>query len=142
MTAHLAFAQTARITGIVKDSNGVPLQGASIFLKNKKLGTHTDSTGHYELRVNAGEQTIVASFVGYAEREKNIRLQEGTMTEQDFTVAEVYMECPEVVVICTPNDNRTMPGKPFFLSEVKAVSGKKTAELINRSLQKSIIIHK
>jgi len=137
MTAQLAFAQTARITGIVKDSNGLPLQGASISLKNKKIGTHTDSTGRYELTVNAGEQVIVASFVGYAEQEKNISLQEGTVTERDFTVAEVYVECPEVIVICSPNESRTLPGKLFLLSEAKAVGGKKTAQLINRSSRNS-----
>ena len=141
MTAHIALAQTARITGVVRDSGGLPLAGASVFLKNNKLGTHTDSTGRYELTVNPGEQTIVASFVGYAEQEKNISLQRGTVTGQDFIVAEVYIECPEVIVICSPNESRVMPGKLFFLSEAKAVSGKKTSELIIRPLRKSIIIH-
>lgn len=118
------FAQTARIIGSVKDSNGLPLQGASVFLKNKKSGTVTDSNGHYELTVKTGEQTIVASFVGYAEQEKKISPKAGTVIEGNFTKTELYMECAEVIVICSPDNGGAILNMPFVREGIK-VNGKK-----------------
>jgi hypothetical protein len=63
--------------------------------------------------VRPGAQTIVASFVGYAEQEKKIRPKAGTVTEGNFITTEVYVECAEVIVICSPDNGGAILNMPF-----------------------------
>lgn len=57
-------AQTATITGIVLNSNNIPIQNASI--KAENLGTTTDATGYYLLKVTADKPIDVhISHLGY-----------------------------------------------------------------------------
>jgi len=116
-------AQTVKVTGVVRDGSGNPLQGASVFLKNKQQGTVTDSNGHYELMVKTKQSMIVASFIGYAQQEKTVDITRRT-TELDFAIAEVYKECAEVVIVCTPQEKKSKA----FLSE------RKSAELIRSQM--------
>ena len=126
--AEMTSAQTARIAGSVKDGNGFPLQGASVFLTDNKTGTVTDSDGHYELRLNPGRYTIASSFVGYTEQTINIQVAPGMVTEVNFTTTEVYKECAEVVVVCSPlNDGRLQLAHPLFRDESNIRGLKKMA---------------
>ena len=53
-TANLAMAQTARITGQVKDQNGQGLAGASVQIEGSGTGTVTDNNGFYSLTAAPG----------------------------------------------------------------------------------------
>lgn len=66
-----AIAQERTITGTVTgQDDGLPLPGVSIRLKaTSNVGTQTNADGKYSLRVPAGTQTLVFSFVGYETRE-------------------------------------------------------------------------
>jgi iron complex outermembrane receptor protein len=126
--AQMTSAQTARIAGSVKDENGFPLQGASVFLTGNKTGTVTDSNGHYELRLNPGRHTIASSFVGYSEQVINIQVVPGMATEANFTTTEVYKECAEVVVVCSPvNDGKLQLAHPLLRDEINIRGFKKIA---------------
>lgn len=56
------------VFGIVIDSAGRPLAGASIRIKGKKISAISDENGRYSLAADKGE-ILVVSFVGYRERE-------------------------------------------------------------------------
>ena len=126
--AQMTPAQTAGITGSVKDGNGFPLQGASVFPRDNKTGTVTDSNGHYELRLTPGQYTIVSSFVGYSEQKINIQVEPGMVAEVNFTPTEVYKQCVEVVVVCSHlNDSNSQLAKPLFIDEINVRGLKKMA---------------
>ena len=70
----LSFAQTATITGQVKDStSNERIELASVSLINQKgkvegIAT-TDKTGRFEISINTiGDYTVVVEFVGYKKK--------------------------------------------------------------------------
>lgn len=61
---HAIFAQTKMISGIVTDSKGNPLAGASVIVSKTTLGTATDADGKFRLSVPENG-SIVISSTGY-----------------------------------------------------------------------------
>jgi len=90
----VTFAQLVNVTGTVVDAtDGSPLPGETVLQKGTGNGTTTDMDGHYSLNVDKG-QTLVFSFVGYANQE---RLVEGAVI--DVQLAEQSELLSEYVVI-------------------------------------------
>lgn len=59
------WAQGQRvIRGKVTNENNEPLQGASVVLKGNSLGTSTDASGKYEIRIPEKGGTLVITYVG------------------------------------------------------------------------------
>lgn len=56
------------VTGIVVDSNGDPILGATVLVKGTSVGTTTDIDGKFSLDPKGGS-TLVISFIGYASQE-------------------------------------------------------------------------
>jgi TonB-linked SusC/RagA family outer membrane protein len=57
--------QQRTISGQVTDENGLPLPGASVFVKGSKNVVMTDFDGKFSLKINEGDKELVVSFVGY-----------------------------------------------------------------------------
>lgn len=82
------------ISGIVQDSDGIPLPNASIEVEKTNKGTSTDFDGVYSLEVNEGD-VLVISYVGF-------ETQKITITEADtynVTLTVDEDELDEVVVV-------------------------------------------
>lgn len=88
-----AYGQS--LTGKVIDTEGSPIPGASIIVKNTTKGTQTDSEGNFTLNGVASTETIVASFIGYLSQEKRV----GNLSVINFTLEEDNQSLNEVVVI-------------------------------------------
>ena len=61
--------QSVTVKGVVKDANGEPIIGASVFEKGTSNGTVTDYDGNYSLKVANSNATIVVSYIGYVTQE-------------------------------------------------------------------------
>lgn len=59
------------VTGVVKDSTGTPLVGASVKVKGTNKGTSTNAKGEFMIDANLGDILIV-SFVGFYDQEFRI----------------------------------------------------------------------
>lgn len=68
-----SIRQQRVITGIVEDTTGIPIAGASILIKGTNKGTLTDGNGNFVIAVRNGD-VLVISHLGY--------------TTQEFSVAE------------------------------------------------------
>ena len=79
-----AMAQTSTLRGSVKDANGLPMAGASIILEGTRKGTISDASGNYEMKVAAGNYTLVVSYVGVMTQRKQITVAAGSVTENNF----------------------------------------------------------
>ncbi|HET7115914.1 MAG TPA: carboxypeptidase-like regulatory domain-containing protein, partial [Hanamia sp.] len=67
------YGQNKTITGKVTDENGIPLKGASIFVRGTPaIGTTSGDLGKFELNLPSGSKTLVFSFVGKLSKEINI----------------------------------------------------------------------
>lgn len=81
------------ISGVITDTAGLPLPGASITVKNTQRSTSSDFDGYYEIEATNGEE-LVFSFIGcniqsiFIQKKKNI----------DITLEENSQSLQEVVV--------------------------------------------
>lgn len=88
------------IKGKVSDrTSNDALPGANIIVKGTSLGTVTNLDGGFTINnVPAGEQTIVASYLGYISKTVVVRVIEGGAVQQEFRLAATTIEGQEVLV--------------------------------------------
>lgn len=97
-----AYAQQTggSVTGTVVDkSSKEPLAFAQVFIKGTTLGTSTDASGNYTIKgVPAGQQTVVARYMGYGSCEERIHIEKGSSRHVDLYLAEETLSLDGVVV--------------------------------------------
>ena len=87
------YAQTT-VSGVITDSNGESLIGATVMIKGTGTGTITDIDGKYNISVNNAKATLVFSYLGYATEEVavqnktviNVTLKDNNNTLNDVVV--------------------------------------------------------
>ena len=70
--ASVSQSQTIKVSGQIVDQDGQPLIGATVKVKNAKLGVVTDFDGNFTIDV-ASDGVLVISYVGYKDREVAVR---------------------------------------------------------------------
>jgi len=92
------YSQTL-VNGVVKDANGgAELPYSTIVVKGTTAGTITNLNGEYKLPVKAGSYTLVASFMGYEDQEKEITIEEGKTLRLNFNLSAQAIMGEEVIV--------------------------------------------
>lgn len=89
--------QTVSVTGTVKDSNGNPLAGVSVIVKNTKNGVVTDASGNFRISMAPGD-VLTFSFLGKKTREVvyhnqqsiNVVMEESVMKVADVVVTGIF----------------------------------------------------
>ncbi len=81
-----SHAQSATIAGYVKDAAGIPLSGASIVVEPRSIGTTTDATGKFSLKVPAGAYILSISFVGQTTQSLNVTVNAGETVEKNISL--------------------------------------------------------
>jgi len=88
----IANAQSYTVKGTVYDENKKPLTGASILVKENKVGTTTDFDGNFSLKLAKGTYTLEVSFLGYKTISDKIIINQNEaydiILKQDETVLE------------------------------------------------------
>lgn len=74
-----SIIQQRVITGVVEDTTGIPIAGASILIKGTNKGTLTDGNGNFVIAVKKGD-ILVISHLGYSSKELTVN------DEQELTV--------------------------------------------------------
>lgn len=83
-----------KLTGVVKDSKGIPLPGVTVIFKGTTQGTVTDNNGQFSLPSSSDSKILVFSFIGMKTQEVavsdipsyNITLEEETIGLDDVVV--------------------------------------------------------
>jgi TonB-linked SusC/RagA family outer membrane protein len=88
-------AQSANVSGTVKDKTGEVVPGATIVVKGTQTGTVTDLDGNFSIKAEPGD-ILVVSFIGYSARE--ITVQSG-QTVYDISLEDSMSDLSEVVVV-------------------------------------------
>ena len=63
MTGLIGFAQDT-VSGVVSDTDGMPLPGATVVVQGTSIGVTTDFDGNYSISASEGD-VLVFSYVGY-----------------------------------------------------------------------------
>ena len=89
------------VKGIVLDARtNKPLYFANVFLNNTSLGTATDKRGRFTISgIPAGRYQIVASYMGYKLKKKDIEIGFGEdIRKQKFLLEPVVINAPALIV--------------------------------------------
>lgn len=91
-----ARAQTKEVSGVViSGEDNLPMPGVSVLVKGTSRGTVTDIDGKFSLTLQAGDQTLVLSFVGFTTQELNVVNQ----SNFNVTLAADMKSLSEVIVV-------------------------------------------
>lgn len=115
------------ISGIVRNSAGLPLEGATVTIKGTSVVTTTKADGRFTIRAEEG-QTLVISFVGHESRQFVI----GTSTSIEVVLKEVESQLEQVVVTAL-GIPRKVKALPYNVQEIAGteVTTVKDASFIN-----------
>ena len=97
-----SFPVKVTLSGVVADSKtNLPLQGASVYIPDLKLGVVTDSLGKFTIKnLPTGTFLIEIKYEGYKTFSQSIILKDAFIT-QNFLLEETVTEVSEVVVTGT-----------------------------------------
>ena len=90
---HISFAQDKTISGLVTDSDGLPLPGVNIVVEGTSNGTQTDFDGNYSITASEG-QTLLFTYIG----QKDVRRTVGASNTVNVQMEEDAQALEEVVV--------------------------------------------
>jgi outer membrane receptor protein involved in Fe transport len=117
----LAAQNTYNIRGVVKDSeNGETLMGATVFFKNTKNGTITNTYGFYTLAAKEGDYTLAVSYMGYQSIQKVINLNENLTLDFELNRAEERLE--EIVVTANEPERVNIKKPQMSVSKLSAAT--------------------
>ena len=88
------FAQKTVTGTVVGSKANSPITGASILVKGTNTGTTTAANGTFSINVPAGKNTLVISYVGYADYEADV----SSASNVDVTLQEKPSSLDEIVV--------------------------------------------
>lgn len=97
-TSQGATENKRKVTGVVMDSEGIPLPAVSIGLKKSSAGTTSDVNGNFEITVPSNESILVFSYLGMITQEVtvgtksviNIKLQNSAVGLKEVIVSVGY----------------------------------------------------
>jgi hypothetical protein len=104
LTSSKGLAELAKggtISGFVRDKeNGETLIGASVFLKNSKLGSITNKSGYYTItNIPTGKYKIVVTYLGYEKFEKNFEIGPNENMRLNFELKTSSVSTNEILVL-------------------------------------------
>lgn len=115
------------VIGLVSDSKGEVLAGANVFLKGSYDGTATNDKGLFLFKTTlSGKQTLVATFIGYANQEHEILL-DTKIVEVKFILKEETNRINDVVITAgtfeTADRKRSVTLQPLDIVTTPSATG-------------------
>lgn len=78
LSAHFSFAQTATVTGMVRDTAGMPVEGALVAYQGSTNAVYTDGAGKFSIEVPADKNVILTiNRLGYTESRRTVNVNSG-----------------------------------------------------------------
>lgn len=106
------------VTGIVTDSEKLPLIGASIVITGTSSGTITDENGNFELEdISSKEMTIEVSYSGFSTQKINISPGQ---TDLEIIMEEDVLQLMDIVVTANKK-SQNIQNVPMAISAISPV---------------------
>jgi hypothetical protein len=143
-----AMAQTATITGIVRNTNGQSVELAGVSVEGTDIGTKTNAKGSYKLEVPAGRQITVVytSFMNKDVVRQYLNLSSGEKREINITLkisatelkgitkstTRNSGEAGSVQLLDVANSNRIAGPQDGLTTMIKSLTGPGRSELTSQ----------
>ncbi|HNN31242.1 MAG TPA: TonB-dependent receptor, partial [Chitinophagaceae bacterium] len=118
-TSPTIFGQkTATITGKIIDEEHKPIVGASIAILGKNVGTISNETGFFSLKITSNKViSVVFSFTGYVPVQKNMVLNTG---ETDFITIQLKKDTATLLEVEVKDDRKKREPGSIHIDPSKA----------------------
>ena len=114
------FSQTFSVSGKVSDKEaGTPLGYTNIRVLNSTMGTSSNLEGEFEMKLQAGDYKLIASYIGYKSDTLFVKVK-SDLANIDFNLSQTDVTLPPIVVL--PGEN------PALRIIRKAIERKKKRE--------------
>jgi iron complex outermembrane recepter protein len=117
----------ANLKGMMKDSKGETLIGASVVVSGSTKGTVTDASGAYSLALGKGAYQVTYSFVGYEAVTKSVTIDNADVT-QDIILNEGNTLGEVVISTGSRSVQRTITDSPIPIDVLSANDLKSTGQ--------------
>ena len=99
-SAHVAHAQNAVLRGVVSDTAGRPVSGATVQVQGTALQTATGRAGEYSFRsVPAGTHRVRARSIGYESQSMRVTMRAGETAIQNFALVRAAVQLAPINVV-------------------------------------------
>jgi hypothetical protein len=111
------------LKGRITDQSGKPVSYATVFIKEIRQGTTSNSRGDYEIRLPSGSYTVIYQSLGYQPVSVNITLSGATISKNVILTLQYYA-IPEVRISASGEDpaynimRKTIGMAPYYLNNV------------------------
>jgi Family of unknown function (DUF5686)/CarboxypepD_reg-like domain len=111
------------LKGTIKDARGEAIPYATVYIKELKQGTTSNTKGDYEIRLPDGKYTVIYESLGFEPDINNIRLA-GNMIILNVTLQVQTYEIPEVRITASGEDpaygimRKAIGMAPWYLNHV------------------------
>ncbi|QNF35071.1 TonB-dependent receptor [Adhaeribacter swui] len=113
----LVFAQTTTVNGVVTTEAGIPLEYASVSLKNTQQLTHTNAAGRFTLSIPSGkEASILIRYIGFQEQEVIIKETAQSVINLKIALVSSAQNLAPVIISGTNSANNNTTGSIMRLS--------------------------
>lgn len=111
-----------KLTGKVLDINREPVIGANVYIKETENGATTDRNGMFDVELDKGTYTVVISYVGFRNKEKQITVSDDVRI--DFNMEDDSQELDQVIVTGTKSvdiKNTQMSVNKLSMEQIKKI---------------------
>ena len=113
--------ETYTVSGTIKDvKNGETLLGASVYFKDTNIGVMSNEYGFYSLTMPKGTYTLMVSFLGYANSQKEIQLDKNQKI--DFEIRESSTSLNEIIVKGEENERADISIPQMSIAKLKSAT--------------------
>lgn len=133
--------ESVKITGVVTDSNGEPLIGASVSVVGASVGVVTDLDGNYQINIPSGYKSLRINYIGFTEQiidvtgksVINVILQEDSQILDEVIVVGYGTQKKETLSgAITTVDSKVLQDKGGLSSPLEALQGQVAGVMITR----------
>ncbi|HQR18250.1 MAG TPA: TonB-dependent receptor, partial [Gemmatimonadales bacterium] len=131
------FGQAGTVRGVVVDSGGAPIQGATVSVDGTGLVATTQAEGRYELRgVPAGPHTLRARRIGYSPLAVKVTVAASDVVEQSFRLTATPIQVSPINVTVgsraphTAADQLAVPVDVFTTADITDQGTTETSQVI------------
>lgn len=128
----VALAQAQSLSGVIQDSNGTPLPGASVVADGTN-GQFTDADGRYELSLTPGNHSVQFSYIGYIAQNKQVTMGSGSIV-LNVTLADDAVLIDDVVVVGYGVQRKKEVTGSIVQVNAKQITGIQTPSLDRKSV--------